>query len=365
MRNLEGIVDDVFMVWIIKSLEKYSKADQLVTLPKKRYDKILAQDFIALIKDYGLGVTTTEPLLFLSSKAMSIRGSSYVFSPSEDLALYLKKMIMYCRQIDHCLVLLEFAIGTPQSKKIESFCDAEFVCALWTNFKNEFGIYKLTTETRKQGKVDHLTRILRILINLHGPKYSIKDTKSDIQTLLLYFIICRKSVHEIGNLHEESYFDLQTHLLGLMTNLVENSDKEACSLASVSMYFILTVEMSLDCGTTCVMKCKCRKKLDGLSILAAFFSSAFKVIQEKETDPSSSVFCAYIAILIANIVKHRIDDRPRIMMLLPDKSFDGVIQMLEEFTLFHAAVQEELKLDFEGGNYAQTSLKNLVEILRS
>lgn len=127
----------------------------------------------------------------------------------------------------------------------------------------------------------------------------------------------------------------------------------------------LIVEKSLDCGTTCKVKCKCKQKLDGLSILAKFFSSAFQVVQEQETDPSSSVFCAYIAILIANVIKHRLDDRSRILSVLPNKTFDGVIQMLEEFTLFHAAVQQELNLDFEGGNYAQTSLKTLVEILRS
>jgi hypothetical protein len=133
----------------------------------------------------------------------------------------------------------------------------------------------------------------------------------------------------------------------------------------VLVSFSLNEEKSLNCGSNCKEKCKCKQKLDGLGILAKFFSSAYQAVQEQETDPSASVFCAYIAILIANVIKHKLEDRSKIVKLLPNQAFDGVIQMLEEFTLFHAAVQQELNLDFEGGNYAQTSLKKLVEILRS
>jgi hypothetical protein len=236
LRNLEGIVDDVFMTWVVDGLERYSKVDVLVTLPKKKYEKTIVQDFITLVKGYDLGVTTIEPLLLVMAKSMTIKGNDFLFTPSENLATFLKNQIIECCGTEYCLVLLESAIGTPESKTVRSFCDAGLVSALWDYLKDRFGKFYFYVVSRKDGKVDHLTRILRVLINLHGPKYSIQEARSDVKILLLYFIICQKSI-PLGNQHEESYFDLQTHLLGLMTNLVENNAEAANTLACVSKFF--------------------------------------------------------------------------------------------------------------------------------
>ena len=52
MKNLESIINRDMVDWLFTTIEIILKDDILVTLPKKKYEKMLVQDLLQLIKSY-------------------------------------------------------------------------------------------------------------------------------------------------------------------------------------------------------------------------------------------------------------------------------------------------------------------------
>lgn len=104
--------------------------------------------------------------------------------------------------------------------------------------------------------------------------------------------------------------------------------------------------------------------MDGLELLANIFSTAFSAKEADEKDPIKGVFCAYVAIFIGHVVKHRKQDRLDIVAMLPSGTFDNLIYMVNEYILFHQAIHEEHD-DLEDSRvvYAQQSLQELITAL--
>lgn len=83
--------------------------------------------------------------------------------------------------------------------------------------------------------LDSISRLLRILINLHGPKYDWEKSACDVAMLLQFLSYSHgKAALELQN--DDCWFDVQVLFLGLLTNLVEKRQDNAIDVVKFSKH---------------------------------------------------------------------------------------------------------------------------------
>ena len=251
---MESIVNQEMVNWLFKTLSKTLSDDVLVKIPKKKYEKSLVLDLKDLIKSYqrfAVSTTTTNPLIVLIVSVLQSSSSLVIEERlADNVVTFLKNdalkgspsgFLASAAELEvegeegsisvptACLTILE-RLSLNQSQCHPLLEDDLFKGQFATLFFSSLSDMMASSTPANLfdwHKVNQVQHMLRLLINLTGPKRKLTMSFTDTQILALFkgLLDVEKIIDEEVKLtggdkvSVEKWIDVQSLILVLLINI--------------------------------------------------------------------------------------------------------------------------------------------------
>jgi hypothetical protein len=232
MKNLESIINRDMVDWLFTTIEIILKDDILVTLPKKKYEKMLVQDLLQLIKSYPgfLDIKSTIiPLISLTGSILQHTTSLEL--GDSDLIDYLKvKALTKGSHIStSSSVILERFTGNSNSANQRILSeDLKFVEDLGRVLFSEIEQLLRNASDIANSPVQHL---LHLLINIAGPNQKCPKVFQtiDIKGVLQHLFQMCPVIVDVKE-EAEKWIDIHSLMLVLLINILGKEGSKTDSI---------------------------------------------------------------------------------------------------------------------------------------